>query len=241
MNIVDIMIILVLLVYIAKGFSNGVFREGISFAGGLLVIILAFMLKNPISKFLYQTMPFFKFSGMMSGISVLNIIVYEIVAFLAVATILLVVYELILKATNVFEKILRWTFVFALPSKLLGAVVGFIEGIVITFIILFVCIHFEMPRIYIDKSDISNKILSNTPFLKDAIEPIYNSLQDMYKVAEKYKDSEDKNSANLESLEILLKYNVLEPQSARVLIDNGKLTIDGSKELVDKYEKTDAQ
>ena len=90
-------------------------------------------------------------------------------------------------------------------------------------------------RIYIDKSDISNKILSNTPFLKDAIEPIYNSLQDMYKVAEKYKDSEDKNSANLESLEILLKYNVLE------LIDNGKLTIDGSKELVDKYEKTDAQ
>lgn len=235
MNVVDIIIIVLLLLYVAKGFSNGVFKEGVTFVGGLFVVVLAFLFKNPISQFMYESFPFFKFSGMANGISVLNIIIYEIIAFLVLATVLLVLYDLILKLTNVLEKVLRWTFVFALPSKILGAVVGFVEGVVIVFFLLFICIQFEMTRPYINESKYGDAILSQTPVLAPAIEPTYKSLKEIHAILDKYKDSEDRDAANLESLEILLKYKVLTTESARTLVSNGKLTMAGVEELIDRY------
>lgn len=239
MSVVDIIVLGVLILFVLKGFSNGVFKEGISFVGGIVVLVLAFLFKNPVSKFMYQTLPFFKFTGMMSGISVLNIIIYEVIAFMIVATILLLVYELVLKMTNIFEKILRWTFVFALPSKIGGAVVGFVEGVIIVFIGLFICLQFDATRSPVRESKYADMVLTKTPFLGDAIYPVYNSLQEIYKVAEQYKDSEDKEAANLESLDILLKYRAIDVESAEYLLDKGKLELKGANEVIEKYKGKD--
>lgn len=237
MSIVDIIIIVVLLFYVLKGFSNGVLKEGVSFIGGIAVIVLAFLLKNPLSVFLYQTLPFFKFGGMLSGISVLNIIIYELIAFLMVAVVLLVIYEMILKVTRLIDTIVKLTFVFALPSKLLGIIVGFVEGIVMVFILLFVFMQFEVTREFITKSKYADSILANTPVLGQAVKPVYNSLKEIYDVAEHYKDEEDKDKANLESLDILMKYNVIEPKNVEILHSSGKLKMAGVEELVEKYNK----
>ena len=237
MTIVDIIIIVLLILFILKGFSNGVFKEGISFVGGMVVLVLAFLFKNPVSQFMYQTLPFFKFSSMMSGISVLNVIIYEVIAFMLVATVLLLIYELILKMTNIFEKVLRWTFVFALPSKLGGAVIGFVEGVIVIFIALFVCLQFNGTRGYVQESNYANTVLTKTPFLGYAINPIYNSLQEIYKIAERYKDHPNKDSANLESLEVLLKYKVLDVKSAEYLVEKGKLAMPGVNDLIKKYSE----
>lgn len=235
MTVVDILIIVVLILYILKGFSNGVFKEGISFVGGIVVLVLAFLFKNPVSQFMYQTLPFFKFTGMMADISVLNIIIYEVLAFMLVATVLLLVYEIILKMTNIVEKVLRWTFVFALPSKLGGAVVGFVEGVVVIFICLFVCLQFSGTRNYVRESSYADTVLSKTPFLGDAIYPIYNSLQEIYQVAERYKDQPNKDSANLESMDVLLKYKVLDVKSAEYLVEQRKIYMPGVEDLIKKY------
>lgn len=235
MTVVDILIIVILILFILKGFSNGIFKEGISFVGGIVVLVLAYFLKNPVSQFLYQTMPFFKFSSIMSGISVLNVIIYELIAFMLVATVLLLIYEIILKMTNIFEKILRWTFVFALPSKLGGAVIGFVEGVVVIFICLFVCLQFSGTRNYVRESKYADMVLTKTPFLGDAINPIYNSLQEIYKIAERYRDEPNKDSANLESMEVLLKYRVLDIKSAEYLVEKRKLTMPGVEDLIKKY------
>lgn len=235
MNIVDIIIIIILLLYIAKGFSSGAIKESVSFIGGFAVLVLAFLLKNPISVFMYQNLPFFKLSGILSGISVLNVIIYELIAFLIVAAILLIVYELIVKVTNIFEKILKITFVFALPSKILGAVVGFVEGVVMIFLVLFVCMQFNMTRNYIQDSKYADKILSDTPLLGNAVSPIYDSLKEIYSVAESYKDTPNKDQANLECLDIMLKYKVLDASGAQVLVDNNKLNINGIETVIDKY------
>lgn len=237
MNVVDIIIIVVLLLYIAKGFSNGVLKELVTFVGGLGVIVIAFFLKNPVSVYMYENLPFFKFSGMLSGISVLNIIVYELIAFLLVATILMLIYQLILKFTNILEFIVKITFILELPSKLLGALVGLVEGIIIVFLTLFVCMQFELTVKYIDESKYGNVILSETPILSSAISPIYDSMKEIYKVAENYKGHTDKNQANLESLDILLKYNVITPQNAQVLVDNNKLTTPGVEDIIKKWEE----
>ncbi len=235
MNVVDIIIIIVLLIYIAKGFSNGVLKELVTFVGGFAVIVIAFLLKNPVSVFLYENMPFFKLPGMFSGISVLNIIIYEVIAFLLVATVLMLAYQLIVRLTNLVEWILKITFILEIPSKILGAVVGFIEGIIFVFIVLFVCMQFESTRNFLDESKFSHAILTDTPILGSAISPIYNSWMEIREVAVNYKDKENREEANLECFEILLKYKVIDSANAQVLIDNNKLTIKGAQGVVDKY------
>lgn len=235
MNVVDIIIIIVLLIYIAKGFSNGVLKELVTFVGGFAVIIIAFLLKNPVSIFLYENLPFFELPGMFSGISVLNIIIYEVIAFLLVAAVLMLAYQLLIRLTNLAELILKITFILEIPSKILGALVGFIEGVIMVFVILFVCMQFEATRTFLDESKFSHAILTDTPILSSAISPIYNSWMDIRVVAENYKDAENREEANLESFEILLKYKVIDPANAQVLIDNDKLTMEGVQELVSKY------
>ncbi len=238
MNVVDIAILIILLIFIAKGFSNGAVKETVSFVGGIAVIVIAYLLKNPVSVFLYQVMPFFKFSGLIMGITVLNIVIYELFAFLLVAAILMTVYQVIVKMTSVFETLLKLTFVLALPSKLLGALVGAIEGIIVTFLLLFACVQVDSTRKYVDESKFGHEILTKTPIMSTAVSPIYDSLKEIYEVADNYKGSSDRDAANLECLEVLLKYKVLTSENADVLVENGKLKMPGVDQVIDKYRKT---
>lgn len=237
MNIVDIVLIILLLLYVAKGFSEGVIKESITFIGGFAVIVIAFFLKNPVSVFLYKTLPFFKFSGPLAGISVANIIIYELLAFLLVAGILLAIYVVVIKATRILEKIIKITLVLALPSKILGAIVGFIEGVVVAFILLFIFMQFNLTKKYIDNSNFATTILEKTPLLGSAIDPIYSSFKEIAEVSEKYKDSSNRDEANLESLNILLKYEVLSIDNAEDLVESGKIAIPGANELISNYKK----
>lgn len=237
MNVVDIILIIVLLLFLAKGFSNGVLKELVSFVGGVGVIVIAFLFKNPVSVFMYQNLPFFKLGGILSGISVLNIIIYEVIAFLLVATIFLLIYQLLLKVTNIFDKIIKITFILEPISKILGAIVGLVEGVIVAFIMLFIFIQFEFTRDIISESKYAEKLLRETPIIGEKVSPIYDSLKEIYVIADTYKDSENKEEANLESLNILLKYKVITPSNAQVLIDNNKLNMNGAQELVDSYSE----
>ncbi len=235
MNVIDYIIIALLIIFAIRGFVNGAIKTAISFVGGFLVIVAAYLLKNPVSLLLYDHLPFFKFDGLLSGISVFNIIIYELLAFLIVASILLIIYKLILGITNLIEKILKMTIILAIPSKIIGIIVGFVEGIVVTFILLFVLLQFSSTQEYVKKSKYAEVILTSTPILSNATESIYKSLEEIYKVAEDYKDSTDRNAANLEALDIILKYKLIEPSTAKKLIDDGKLNIDGADRIIEKY------
>ena len=87
MSIVDILIIIFLVFGALLGFKRGVFRELVSALGFILSVIFAFLLKGPVSNFLYEHLPFFNFGGIFKGVSVLNIIVYEVIAFLIMLSI----------------------------------------------------------------------------------------------------------------------------------------------------------
>ena len=235
MNIVDILILILLLIYTVKGFKNGAIKELVTFVGGLAVIVIAYMLKNPISIFMYENMPFMNFGGILSGISVLNIIVYELLAFLLVAGLLLFIYKLIISFTNIIETILKATVILEIPSKIIGLIVGFIEGIVVVFILLFVMMQFNVTRDYIRESKLSENILTKTPILGNATSAVYNSLQEIYTLADTYKDSPNRDQVNLEALDILLKYKLIDTNNARVLVDTGKLTMPGVEDVINKY------
>ena len=93
MNVVDVIIIVLLILGGVAGFKAGVIKKLTDFIGMFVVIILAFYLKNYISVIMYENLPFFNFFGLINGIDVLNILLYEVIAFLVIFIALLFVLK----------------------------------------------------------------------------------------------------------------------------------------------------
>ena len=105
MNVVDLMIVLVILIGAIIGFKHGFTRQLVSFLGILVITVISFVFKNYISEILYENLPFFSFGGIFKGVTVLNILVYEVIAFLIIFSLLSIIFRIVLLITKVFEKI----------------------------------------------------------------------------------------------------------------------------------------
>jgi len=235
MSVVDIVILVILGIFLIKGFKNGVLKELVTFVGGVLVIVLAFFFKNPLSVLMYEHLPFFKFGGIFSGMSVINIIVYELLSFIIVLSVLAVLFKIIVAFSNLVEKVLKITVILAIPSKLLGAVVGLLEGFIVVFIGLFIGIHIKSTNYYINESKYALSILDKTPILSQVTGPVYDATMEIYNVAEEFKNSDNKGEANLKALDILLKYEILDIESADLLVEKGKINVNDAHNILDKY------
>lgn len=236
MNIIDIIIILILLMGGVIGFKNGVIRQTVSFVGFFIVVILSYFLKDFVSVILYKFVPFFSFSGSLAGVTTLNILIYEVIAFLLVYVILMAIYHFIVRVTRIVETILKFTVILGIPSKLLGMVVGFIETYIMVFIGLY-CLSlpiFQIPMM--NESGVRNTILNRTPGLSSAVSKSLNVVNEFTDLKEKYKDTTNKNELNKETLDLFLKYNVVRYDTAKELVDSGKLKIDGVESVFQKYE-----
>ena len=88
MELIDIVILLIILLGGVIGFKEGALKKLTSAAGLIIIVVLSFILKNKISFYFYENLPFIKLWGVFKGIQVLNIIVYEMVAFLVIASVL---------------------------------------------------------------------------------------------------------------------------------------------------------
>ena len=128
LNIVDAIIILIILLGGVIGFKEGIIKKLTSVIGLILVVILSFTLKNYLSVIFYENLPFFDLWGAFKGIQVLNIIFYEMLAFLIIASVLTLVYRLFLGVSGLIEKILKATVILSIPSKILGFFAGLLEN-----------------------------------------------------------------------------------------------------------------
>lgn len=233
--IFDVIIVILLIGGALAGFRKGVIKAAADFICTLAAIVLAFFLKNPLSVLLYTNLPFFKFGGIYEGISVLNIIIYELIAYLIVLCILLSIAKIILKVTGIVEKIIDATLVLTLPSKLLGLVFGLIESYLVIFIILFSLNHIPNVTFLATESNIGHVILEKTPILSNQLSDTFKSIDEIYEVAKEYKEDPNKKEANTKAFEILIKNKVLTKENANKLIENGKINIDNAKEIINKY------
>lgn len=237
LSITDFIIIIFILIGGFVGFKRGVLKQGVKSLGIFLMFILAFVLKNPISVFLYKHLPFFKFTGVIKGVAVLNILVYEVIAFLLVLAILLVIFKILIFATNLFEKILDLTVILGAISSFLGMILGLVEYFILTFIILYVLALPIFNKNYFSDSKIGNFIISNTPIFSNLISKQYKVFDEFNDLKEKYKNEEDVNKFNLEALDLFLKYDIVDTESIDYLITNNKLKVEGADSLLNKYRK----
>lgn len=233
MNIVDVIIILFILLGGFVGFKRGLTTQIVSTFGIIVILTISFLLKNPISNILYTYLPFFDFGGLLKGISVLNIAVYELIAFLIAFSILFIIFKLLLKFTKIFEKILKYTLILGFPSKIAGAVVGLIEHYILAFIILYIA---SLPFFNINiKSDYKDKILNSTPLLSGFIDDSIEVVNKFAELKDKYENEDNANEFNKETLDLFLKYDVVNVKSVESLIKKDKLKIKNVNEILDKY------
>ena len=78
MNILDALIIIFLILGIMAGLRRGFIKQIVLLVGLIAILVISFYLKNPVATFLYKHLPFFKFSGIFKGVSILNILIYNI-------------------------------------------------------------------------------------------------------------------------------------------------------------------
>ena len=224
MNVVDVIIIVLLILGGVAGFKAGVIKKLTDFIGMFVVIILAFYLKNYISVIMYENLPFFNFFGLINGIDVLNILLYEVIAFLVIFIALLFVLKVVLMLTGLVEKILKATVILSIPSKLLGIVVGVIEMYVYLFLILVIVSLPIFDSSFLKDSKMNNFILNNTPVLSGVSEEIIDIYGDVYNIIDNRKNKTNEQ-LNEEILRVLIDKKVVTKESAKKLVDKNKIHI----------------
>ena len=234
LNIVDVIILLVIGLFIVIGWRNGFIKMTVSTVGVIIVFVLSFLFKNPIAEWLTFNLPFFSFFGYFKNITILNVVVYQLIAFIIIYSILMVVYSLVLKLSGLIERVLNFTIILGIPSKLLGAFLGLIEGIFVCSIVLMIITLpiFEIP--HLKESKVKDAILSYVPIVSSASKNTNEAIKEIIDLKETYEGN--KEEFNLKTLEILLKYKVIDYDYSKRLLETKKLKIKGADKLIEKYK-----
>ena len=237
MSLVDILIIIYILVGGMVGFRQGFTKSILNFVGIVLIILLSFLLKNPVSNVFMNIFPFIPFSGLIKGVTVLNIALYELLAFAFVFGILTIIFKILINTSSIIEKVLNFTIVLGIPSKLLGLIVGLFRNYIIVFFVMY---FLALPNFYdvslVKNSKLKDPILKCTPVLSGVANDALSVLDEFKGIAKKYEKTDSSNEFNLETLDIFLKYKVTTVENVKDLVKKGKIKIDGIESVLNKYE-----
>lgn len=237
LNIFDVGIILLLIMFLIVGFKNGVIREAFALIGIIAVFILSFVFKGLLGNLMCIILPFFKLSGVIEGFSVINILIYQIIAFMLVFAILLTIYEIFLKISKFIQKLVNLTIILILPSKILGAVVSLIKGVIVLFAVFIVLMIPLKNSELFTGSTMVNQILYKTPILSQSSNNYINTVEEIYNLAEKVSNKKiSTNDANLELLDMMLKHKIVNKSTVESLVKLHKLDdVNNIETVLQKY------
>lgn len=220
LNIFNIAIVLILIGYIIGGWKNGIVKETTTFIGIILVFFLSYYLKGIVGNFLCTLLPFFEFDGLVS----LNILMYQGIAFLLLYSIFMALYRFLLKISNGLQKIINATIILVIPSKVLGAIIGFIEGWIFLFILLMVLLVPLKDFDQYKNSTLTNVVLFKTPVISKTVKPFTKAVVEINDISKKIAKKKIKtNEANLESINIMLKYKIVNKKTIEKLVETNKI------------------
>lgn len=236
-SIFDIGIILILIMFFIVGVKRGVIKETVSLVGIILVFVVSFAFKDKIGNWLCTYLPFISFKGNIKNLVSMNILLYQAIAFIIIFSILLGVYSLSLKISKIVQKIVNMTIILWIPSKILGGLVSLIKGYIVSFvIIIFMMIPFGGSKLF-HESTIVNFMLYKTPIISNYTSNFIKPFKEVYSLGTKVvKEEIDINEANLESLDIMLKYKVVDKKTVEKLVEMNKLKdIKNIETVINKY------
>lgn len=235
MNIFGVIVILLIISSGVMGLKKGFLKESVVFIGTILVYIISFLLKDKIGLVLCKWFPFFSFDGLQT----LNILVYQLIAFIFIATILFSIATIIFKLTGIIQKLVDITIILTLPSKILGFIFGILEGYIVMFLILII-LAIPLRNVELFKeSTVVTKIMYNSPILSKTLGGVPKTIEDILDVTtEIQKTDYNKNKVALDIMKIELDHNIISKEDTLDLIERGKLDkVQGIKSFVKNYSK----
>ena len=221
MDILDAVLIILLILGIMGGFKRGFVKETVLLIGLVAVLVISYYLKNPVATFLYKHLPFFNFNGIFKGVSIINILLYEVIAFLVVFSVLYLVLRLLIKISGLIESLLKATIILGFFSKIAGGIVGFIESYIIIFIILFIANQPFIRISGIEESKVANFMLNNTFVLSSTVENTNKVIEEVYGLSKIYKD--DSKEFNNQAINLFIKYEIISEENVSYLREKGKI------------------
>lgn len=238
MNIIDVIIILFMLLMGIIGWKNGFIRTIVSAVGIILVFVLSFYLKNPTAEWFSLNLPFFNFWGDFKNVAILNVVIYQLIAFFIVFSILIAIYAVIVRISKFIEKILKMTVILGIPSKILGFIAGLVEGqIIVTIALMFLSLPILGINI-VHESKLKTVFLEATPVISNMMGSTSQAVSEIMDLRQEFSSNSTKDKFNEKSLDILLKYNIIEVDYAKKLVNSGKLkmNVNNANIIISKYE-----
>ena len=238
MNIIDVIVIIIIGLCGAYGFKNGFVKQAVAIVGFILVFLISYLLKEPLAEWLSLNFPFFKFLGPFRGATILNVIIYQLFAFFIVFSILMVIYAVVVKISNLVEKLLKVTFILAIPSKIGGLVLGLIEGL---FLSLIVIVFLSLPVLnfgLVRDSLIRNYLYNVSPIVGNMTGNMNDAIDEVMELKEEFDNKADRDTFNIKCFEVLLKHKLIGTSYSEKLVYSGKLDIDKdlALEIINKYK-----
>lgn len=217
MNIIDIVIILLIILSFINGCKRGILKEAVMLCGTIVIYIVSFLLKNKLGLLLCKILPFFNLDGLVS----LNILIYQLVAFFLIASFLFSIFGIVLKVTGVLQKLVNMTIILTIPSKILGGILGLVEGYIVIFALLIILsVPFKNIDIF-KNSNLNNKIITSSPILSSTLGNLDDLIIDIYDI--KIDKDQDKDKINDKIFDMYIDYNVISREDLDSIIKSGKL------------------
>ena len=220
--IVNIVIILLIVLATIDSYKKGLFDSVIKFLGFIIACVVAFTFKNKLSVLMYTYLPFFKFGGSIKGVTAINILLYELIAFLIIYIVAKLVINLIIKMTGIIDRLVKLIPIIGFIDQLLGAIVGFIDAIVVLYLVIFIFkFGCNMFGVYVKPSLADN--IMEIPILNDKFGSSLSAFDDIIALKDDYNSSEA-DVFNNKAIKILLDKNVLTQDNLDLLIKKKKIT-----------------
>ena len=217
MNIIDVVIVLLIILSFINGYKRGVLKEVVMLCGTIVIYIVSFLLKDKLGLILCKILPFFNLDGLVS----LNILIYQLIAFFLIAGFLFSIFGIVLKVTGVLQKLVNMTIILTIPSKILGGILGLVEGYIVIFALLIILsVPFKNIDIF-KNSNLNNKIITSSPILSSTLGNLDDLIIDIYDI--KIDKDQDKDKINDKILDMYIDYNVISREDLDSIIKSGKL------------------
>ena len=205
MNLVDIFFLLIILVCGLIGLKRGFFKELVLTVGYIILLIISYKLITPTTNLIISLVKV--------GNNPLNLLIYQIIAFLVVFIILGIIFQLIVFLTNILEKLLNVTIVLGIFSKILGFILGLVKGVIVAYLLslLFTLPMFNNIAMF-RNSTVRTELLTKMPNIK--LNKIVNEISKL---------DINSNDFNKQVLQILIKYNILTKEKVIDMVKSGQL------------------
>ncbi len=224
MNLIDWGLTILIVICMILGYRRGVIKGGVRLVGLVVIGIVSYSLSKYLAAFLIKHLNFFNFQGELLGLYSLNILLYNAIAFLFIFLMLYSILNILISIAGLFDKVVKATIILAIPNKLLGAVIGFFEALIIIYIGMIVLAQIPQTHVYTLESKVGSNILNRTPVIRTVGAATSNSVENIYLII-KDKD-ETPERKNIKIVNELIKYRIITAEQAQELVDKNKLGLD---------------